>query len=73
MKNYTALTYSSGALDIGEFSNQLAAEEWAYRRFGADLQGVVAAGQITAQATGIDPMWWILAGLAVVVLLKRRG
>jgi hypothetical protein len=79
MKTYTAVTYSSGSLPIGEFPTDNDAQTWAEQRFGSDLVTVIGAAQLSTSAVAVDPIWFAV-GLTGLLLMfawgsrrKKRG
>lgn len=62
---------SAELIDIGEFPNADEANNWAKLRYGQDLESVTPI--LTTQATAIDPLWILVALLALALVTKKKG
>ena len=65
---YQAVT-SYGSFDIGEFQSIEEARAWARQRFNAAAD-VLAIPQLSTEALGFDPSWFLLAGLGLLLLIS---
>lgn len=70
MRRYQALLQDgSDPVDIGEFVDDQAAQTWAIQRYGADLAAVVPVSSYTVNTSTIDPIWYAVGMVGVLLFL----